>query len=105
MKEYNDYLILGVPTRFFRDWIVSRYLDVILELVKNHKLSLSRIEFKIIEEQKVVNGENLKIEDLSKITEIKDLILNYNRLNNVLSFDNFITGASNEVALSYSKKV
>ena len=22
LKEYNDYLILGVPTRFFRDWIV-----------------------------------------------------------------------------------
>ena len=101
-KEYNDYLILGVPTRFFRDWIVSRYLDKILELVKNHKLSLSRIEFKIIEETKVINGENLKIEDLSKITEIKDSILNYNRLNNNLSFDNFIKGASNEVALSYS---
>ena len=30
VKEYNDYLILGVPTRFFRDWIVSRYLDKIL---------------------------------------------------------------------------
>ena len=52
MKEYNDYLILGVPTRFFRDWIVSRYLDKILELVKSFKLSLSRIEFKIIEDQK-----------------------------------------------------
>ena len=25
LKEYNDYLVLGVPTRFFRDWIVSRY--------------------------------------------------------------------------------
>ena len=23
-KEFNDYLVLGVPTRFFRDWIVSR---------------------------------------------------------------------------------
>jgi len=38
IKEYNDYLILGVPTRFFRDWIVSRYLDKILEQVKNFKL-------------------------------------------------------------------
>ena len=26
IKEYNDYLILGVPTRFFRDWIVSNIL-------------------------------------------------------------------------------
>ena len=52
VKEYNDYLILGVPTRFFRDWIVSRYLDKILEQVKSFKLSLNRIEFKIIEEAK-----------------------------------------------------
>ena len=44
VKEFNDYLILGVPTRFFRDWIVSRYLDKILEQVKNFKLSLNRIE-------------------------------------------------------------
>ena len=37
IKEFNDYLILGVPTRFFRDWIVSRYLDKILEQVKSAK--------------------------------------------------------------------
>ncbi len=105
VKEYNDYLVLGVPTRFFRDWIVSRYLDKILELVKSFKLSLSRIEFKIIEEQKSNRGEEFKIEDFNKVTEIKDSILNYNRLNPNLNFENFIKGTSNEVALSYSKKV
>ncbi len=104
IKEYNDYLILGVPTRFFRDWIVSRYLDKILEQVKSFKLSLNRIEFKIIEENKH-NHELNKINDLSKVTEIKDSILNYNRLNPNLNFDNFIQGRSNDVALSYSKKV
>ena len=105
IKEYNDYLILGVPTRFFRDWIVSRYLDKILELVKNFKLSLSRIEFKIIEDQKIAKNDEFKIEDFNKVTEIKDSILNYNRLNPNLNFENFIKGTSNEVALSYSKKV
>ena len=104
IKEYNDYLILGVPTRFFRDWIVSRYLDKILEQVKIFKLSLNRIEFKIIEENK--NDQDLaRIEELNKISEIKDSILNYNRLNPNLNFDNFILGKSNEIALSYSKKV
>ena len=104
VKEYNDYLILGIPTRFFRDWIVSRYLDKILEQVKSFKLSLNRIEFKIIEENR--NNSNLvKIDEINKITEIKDSILNYNRLNSNLSFNNFIKGKSNEIALSYSKKV
>jgi chromosomal replication initiator protein len=104
IKEYNDYLILGVPTRFFRDWIVSRYLDKILEQVKSFKLSLNRIEFKIIEENKQ-NQEFIKIDELNKVTEIKDSILNYNRLNPNLNFDSFIQGNSNDIALSYSKKV
>ena len=104
VKEYNDYLILGVPTRFFRDWIVSRYLDKILELVKSFKLSLNRIEFKIIEENKN-SSDLIKIDELNKVTEIKDSILNYNRLNPNLNFDNFIQGKSNDIALSYSKKV
>ena len=105
LKEYNDHLILGVPTRFFRDWIVSRYLDKILEQVKQFKLSLTRIEFKITEDVKTSINNNIKIDEIGKVTEIKDSILNYNRLNPNLDFDNFIQGPSNEVALSYSKKV
>ncbi len=104
VKEFNDYLILGVPTRFFRDWIVSRYLDKILEQVKEFKLSLNRIEFKIIEENKQ-NQEFIKIDELNKVTEIKDSILNYNRLNPNLNFESFIQGKSNDIALSYSRKV
>ncbi len=104
VKEYNDYLVLGVPTRFFRDWIVSRYLDKILEQVKNFKLTLNRIEFKIIDENKQ-NQEFIKIDELNKVTEIKDSILNYNRLNPNLNFSSFCQGKSNDIALSYSKKV
>ena len=104
IKEYNDYLVLGVPTRFFRDWIVSRYLDKILEQVKSFKRSLNRIEFKITEENRN-NSDLIKIDEINKVTEIKDSILNYNRLNPNLNFKNFIQGKSNDIALSYAKKV
>ena len=104
LKEYNDYLVLGVPTRFFRDWIVSRYLDKILSQLKTIKNSINRVEFKILDEKINVN-DTLKIDDFNKVTEIKDSILNYNRLNPSLSFNNFISGSSNEIALSSSKKV
>ena len=43
LKEYNDHVILGVKTRFFRDWITSRYADKILSELKKHKISLNRI--------------------------------------------------------------
>ncbi len=105
VKEYNDYLILSVPTRFFRDWIVSRYLDKILEQVRSFKLSLNRIEFKIVEENKNNPDLIIKADEISKVTVIKDSILNYNRLNPNLNFENFIQGKSNDIALSYSKRV
>jgi chromosomal replication initiator protein len=105
LKEYNDYIVLGVPTRFFRDWIVSRYLDKILEQLKSFKMSLNRVEFKIIEENKNLSDESLKFGNLNKITEIKDSVLNYNRLNPILSFSSFIEGSSNEIALSSAKKL
>jgi len=105
MKEYHDYLVLGVPTRFFRDWIVSRYLDKILSQLKTFKNSIIRVEFKILEEHKINSIDAFKIEDVNKVTEIKDSVLNYNRLNPNLNFDNFISGSSNEIALSSSKKV
>ena len=105
LKEYNDYLVLGVPTRFFRDWIVSRYLDKILALLKLFKISINRVEFKIPEDHRINSMDVFKVEDFNKVTEIKDSILNYNRLNPNLTFDNFVSGSSNEIALSSSKKV
>ena len=83
VKEYNDFLILGVPTRFFRDWIVSRYLDKILEQVKSFKMSLNRIEFKIIEENKH-NQELIKINEINKVTEIKDRLVEINQEINLI---------------------
>ena len=105
LKEFNDHLILGVPTRFFRDWIVSRYLDKILSQLKSFKNSINRVEFKITEDHKINSIGSLKSEDLNKVTEISDSILNYNRLNVNLNFENFVAGSSNEIALSSSKKV
>ena len=58
--------------RDFSRLIVSRYLDKILERLQ-FKLSLNRIEFKIIEENKQTQ-EFIKINELNKITEIKDSI-------------------------------
>ena len=51
VEEFNNYILLSVPTRFIRDWITSRYLDQILNTVKNYKKGIIRIEFKIVEKK------------------------------------------------------
>ena len=104
IKEYNHYVILGVQTRFFRDWITSRYADKILSELQKHKLSINRIEFKI-EGEKLSTKSTLSKPDINKISEIKDGVLNYNRLNPNLSFENFIIGKSNNIAFLSAKKI
>ena len=64
-KEFNHYVVLSAPTRFVRDWIVSRYADKILDIIKKFKKSIQRIEFSIEELKK-----NLKIKIFQKNNKI-----------------------------------
>ena len=52
IKEFNHYVILSAPTRFVRDWIVSRYADKFLDIIKTFKISIQRIEFLVEEQEK-----------------------------------------------------
>ena len=51
-KEFNHYVVLSAPTKFVSDWIVSRYADKILDIIKTFKKTVERIEFLIEETQK-----------------------------------------------------
>ena len=44
-KEFNHYIILSAPTRFVRDWIVSRYADKILDIIKTFKKVFRELNF------------------------------------------------------------
>ena len=107
IDEFNNYILLSVPTRFIRDWITSRYLDQILQTIKNYKREIIRIEFKIIE-QNTIENQNIDTSiDNSKenISFIKDSFLQYNRIDPNKRFENFITGPSNKLAYEASLKV
>ena len=104
IKEYNHYVVLGVQTRFFRDWITSRYADKILDEIKKHKLSINRIEFKIQEERTDSNTIYSQTPQ-NNVSDIKDSILNYNRLNPNLNFENFVLGESNKLAYLSAQKI
>jgi len=107
VEEMNNYILLSVSTRFIRDWITSRYLDQILQVVKIYKKDLTRIEFKIIEKNSDNNVENniQSKENNENISFIKDTYLQYNRIDPNKRFDNFITGSSNKLAYEASLKV
>ena len=108
VDEFNNYLILSVPTRFIRDWITSRYLDQILQIVKSFKKEIIRLEIKIIEKDIKDKLEKNKFDtsnESKNISYLKDSHLQFNRIDPNKRFDNFITSSSNKLAFEASLKV
>ena len=112
IDEFNNYVLISVPTRFIRDWITSRYLDQILQIIKEYKKNIIRIEFAIEDnnnnKSKIVNNriepKTININN-QNVSFIKDSYLQYNRIDPNKNFDNFIIGESNKLAFEASKKV
>ena len=108
--EFQNYILLTVPTRFIRDWITSRYLDQILQIVKIYKKEISRIEFAINENKELnVKKEKNKtdkfLESSTNVSFIKDSYLQYSRIDPNKKLENFILGSSNKIAYEASKKI
>ena len=110
IDEFNNYILISVTTRFIRDWITSRYIDQILQIIKTYNKNISRIEFSInhkkdgisenISENKFENKINTE-----NVSFIKDTYLQYNRIDPNKNFENFIVGSGNKLAYEASKKV
>ena len=112
IEEFSNYVLISVPTRFIRDWITSRYLDQILQIIKKYKKNIIRIEFVLEDKnnkqaQSYENNLDQSNESSFKdnVSFIKDSFLQYNRIDPNKNFDNFITGDSNKLAYEASKKV
>ncbi len=111
VEEFHNYILFSVSTRFIRDWIVSRYLDQILQTIKEYKKDLVRIEFTIknsketeISETNTASQNSFETNN-DNVSFIKDTYLQYNRIDPNKNFENFITGGSNKLAFEASKKV
>jgi len=102
-KEFNHYVILSTPTRFVRDWIVSRYADKILDIIKTFKKSIQRIEFLIDETQE--KSDKSAFPKINQVTSMENSLLNYNRFSSNNRFDNFMVGESNELAFTATRKI
>ena len=103
-KEFNHYVVLSAPTRFVRDWVVSRYADKMLDIIKTYKKSIERIEF-LIEETQEKSTKSDFLSGEKQITSIKNSLSTYNRFNSNNRFDNFMVGESNELAYTAARKI
>ena len=106
VEEFKNYILISVSTRFIRDWITSRYLDQILQLVNSYNKQINRIEITINDKYKINQNDNIsKVIDKPNIAFIEDSFLKYNRIDPNKNFENFILGSSNKLAFEASKKI
>ena len=112
IDEFKNYILISVTTRFIRDWITSRYLDQILQIIKSYNKQITRIEFSINQNKNLdlennKNLTNINNQDSYKknISFIEDSFLQYNRIDPNKNFENFILGSSNKLAYEASIKV
>ena len=103
-ESHPNYILVSVSTRFIRDWIVSRYLDQILKVIRKSNKEIIRIEFKIADKA-IENVQKEKNEFNTNVSFIKDSFIQFSRIDQNKSFDNFVIGASNKLAYEASKKV
>ena len=104
VDEYNDYILLSVPTRFIRDWITSRYVDQIIAIIKQQKKEIIRIEFIVDDKINLSDENNNNNQTNENITYIKESYLQYNRIDPNKNFNNFLLGSSNKLAFEAAKK-
>ena len=105
VDEYNDYILLSVPTRVIRDWITSRYVDQIIAIIKQQKKEIIRIEFIVDDKINLSDENNNNNQTNENITYIKESYLQYNRIDPNKNFNNFLLGSSNKLAFEAAKKI
>ena len=110
VEELKNYVLLSVSTRFIRDWITSRYLDQILQIIKEYNKDINRIELRVDEKKnleidQIYNKKNNLLNKNENISFIKDSFLQYNRIDPNKNFVNFIIGSSNKLAFEASNKI
>ncbi len=94
-----DQIELGVPNKFFKNWLEEHYLALINDKKEEIKDSPDVVEIKFLVSKKMPKIEQEK----TKATKQKPI--SYLKLNPKFTFDNFVIGTSNRFAHAASMAV
>lgn len=93
----QNQLIIEVPNEFIKDWLQSRYVELIREIIKGLTNNDWNIVFLTAEEIENISQPATKVIN-NTVNESKVEEKNYNGLNPKYVFDTFVVGNSNRFA-------
>lgn len=105
--KQGSIFFVGVPNEFNKEWLQTRFNDMILEKISKHDPSITKIEYIIKKTQTETKDIKNKKESLQKNTlPLKGSTINKNNnLNEKYSFNSFVVGPFNELAYSASQAI
>lgn len=104
-------VVLSSPSRFIREWVLNNYKGVMELIVRSISPNLENIDIIVVENQnaftpdKLVNANENKIIESAKINSALSCEITDLKLDEKLSFENFIVGNSNRVAFTAVKTI
>ncbi len=119
IEKNDDYIVVGVPSNFTRDWISSKYHTNLLKALKSIAPEVKVIKyyvghFKNADSTSQTKADSDKKSDINAIPEEENLKVkdnnqktspNSSNLNNQYTFDTFVVGQNNELAYAASTAV
>jgi len=108
-KNYSQgYLKIEVPSKFVKDWLEKKFINIILRSIKEVVPEIKNIELIVSTKptSKIDNKERFirKNQNMEKHLSIFEINPQTN-LNPKYRFDNFVVGSSNELAFTACKSV
>ncbi|MGC1176982.1 MAG: chromosomal replication initiator protein DnaA [Candidatus Saccharimonadales bacterium] len=121
LKQIDDIVVIGVQNIFIKQQLERKYSDLILEVLRKNGVSAEQVEYKI----SAIAGSNRRSDDKTTANEPQlvvteprqiggarskgrgnSLAHSYRQgLNERYTFDNFVVGASNELAFAACQAV
>lgn len=103
IEEKNGQVIISVPTKFIREWVISHYMDDLLSLWQKEDESVISIDIMVSSKNKET-ASSPKNEDNVSVYPSQNKNIS-NNLDNRFRFENFIVGKSNELAYAAAMRV
>lgn len=109
LREEEGVIFLGVPNSFTQEWLVKKFHNSILRILRNMNESVRALEYIVVKESDQKNAELKKKSGGMMPTmsmPLNDFYINKeDNLNPRYTFENFIVGPFNELAHAASQAV
>lgn len=110
-KEKEGEVLIGFPNQFAKEWVKNRYHKLILGALRQIDSSIKHIEYTVLNEiedkkniLKKLSYQKQSIVDIQP-SLIESRIDPKTNLNSLYTFDNFVVGSSNELAVAAGQAI